>query len=218
MAIDRSTFEGSLRRKKGLLESLGDAGRFLTNLFGSDEVSQAAIKKTVGDLEQYEAGCFDQIDDLGQQWQKTHGQIADLKRRMADAPPPIRETMLAQAEVLLRRYDGYRSALSRLKANGLSTQVLLEKLRDLLILADTPMTENAIDEWATHLDGALQERQLVDTAVADLEKMGQEEQQAEPASKEIDAEKTQARIDELTEAPTEVTEPDEVEKRLLEEF
>jgi hypothetical protein len=214
MAIDISSFEDSIRRKKGLMDKLGDTGRFLKALFRGSELSEAAVKKTIDELEQYSATCFDQIEDMGQDWQKTFRQIAELKQRMTDALPPIKSTLIAQAGVLLRRYEGFKGRIDKLKRNGIAAQVLIEKLYDVLILKTGPMTEDSIDEWVTTLDEAIEDRAMADKALQELDST-HEEQRLNRS--EMSMEEIESQVDRITSKKRKSNEERDIEKR-LEEF
>lgn len=214
MAIDISNFENSVQRKKGLMDKLGDAGRFLKAFIQSGELSEAAVKKTINELEQYSATCFSQIEDMGQEWHKAYRQITELKEKMVDAPPPVKSTLMAQAGVLLRRYDGFKGRVDKLKRNGLAAQVLIEKLHDVLILKSGPMTEDTIDEWTTTLDEAIEERTMTDKALKELDSTDEAEK---PVGKEMSIEETESQVDRITSGESRSDEERATEKR-LEEF
>lgn len=214
MAIDFSSFEDSVRRKKGLMDKLGDAGRFLKALFKGGELSEAAVRKTIDELEQYSTTCFDQIEDMGQDWQKAYRQITELKHKMADAPPPIKSTLIAQAGVLLRRYDGFKGRIDKLKRNGIAAQVLIEKLHDVLILKTGPMTEDNIDEWTTTLDEAIEDRAMADKALQELDSTHEAEKSD---GREMSIEEVESQVDRITSGESKSDRERDTEKR-LEEF
>lgn len=214
MAIDISSFEDSVRRKKGLMDKLGDAGRFLKALFEGGDFSEATVKKTINELEQYSATCLDQIQDMGQDWQKAYRQITELKHKMADVSPPTKSTLMAQAGVLLRRYDGFKGRIDKLKRNGIAAQVLIEKLHDVLILKTGPMTEDTIDEWTTTLDEAIGERAMADKALQELDSTHEAER---PDAREMSVEEIESQVDRIASGEGKSDKERDAEKR-LEEF
>lgn len=214
MVNDINAFKNSINRKKGLMDRLGDAGRFLKALFDKGELSEAAIKKTIGELEQYSATCFDQIDDMGNQWHKAYQQIKELKQKMAAASPPVKNTLMAKADVLVRRYDGFHGRSNKLKRNGIAAQVLIEKLHDALILRTGPMTENSIDEWTTTLDEAIGEREMSDRALRELENTDEKEETIE---RKTSIKETENQIGKIISGEDKSDEERSIEKR-LEEF
>ena len=173
MAIDPSLLEKSFQRKRGLIEKLGDTGRFLTGLFRGGDVSPVSVRKTIDDLHGYLATCHDQIDEVGQQWDKTERQLANLKDKLKNAGRAARSAALAQAEVLFRKCDGFQGSIDKLKTNALAGEVLVAKLRDLLILISGPMAEDAIDQWTVQLEAAVAERTMADRALGELDEMSQ---------------------------------------------
>lgn len=214
MANDINALKNSINRKKGLMDKLGDAGRFLKALFDKGELSEAAIKKTIGELEQYSATCFDQLEDMGKEWHKAYRQLSELKQKMTDAPPPIKNTLMAKADVLLRRHDGFQGRSNKLKRNGIAAQVLIEKLHDVLILRTGPMTENSIDEWTTTLDEAIGERAMSDRALRELESTDEKER---PVKRKPSIKETENQIGKIMSGEDKSDEERSIEKR-LEEF
>ena len=213
MAIDMDTLAKSVSRKKGLMDKLGDVKRFLKSFFASEEVSEAEVKKTISQLEQYCAAVFDQIESMGKEWHKTYRQIAELKQKMADAPPPVKNALVAEASIKLRAYDGFKARTDKLTRNGIAAQVLVEKLHDILLISTGPMTEDTIDEWTTALDEAIEERAMSDKALRELEAIGADK---EPHS-EISVEETESQLDRIAGEEGKSEEERAIEKR-LEEF
>lgn len=214
MGIDISAFENSVRRKKGLMDKLGDVGRFLKAFFESGELSEDAVGKTINELEQYSATCFDQMEDMGQEWNKAYRQITEFKQKMADASPPLKSTLMAKAGVVLRRYDGFQARIDKLKRNGVAAQILIAKLHDVLILKTGPMTEDTIDEWTTTLDEAIGERAMADKALKELESTDEAKR---PIEKEMSIKETESQVDKITSGESKSEEERTIEKR-LEEF
>jgi len=213
MALDMSALEKAISRKKGLMDKLGDAGRFLKGLVDRGEISEAAVKKTIDELERYTEAVFEDIESTGDKWHRLYRQITELKRKMADAPPPVKRALTAEASVKLRAYDGFQSRVNGLTKNGTAAQVLIEKLHDILLLLKGPMTEDAIDEWTTRLGEAIETRTISDRALDELEGVSKRH---ESVSEALSVERTEAALDELT--STETHAQGELEKRLEEEF
>jgi len=213
MAFDTRAFEQAISRKKGLMDKLGDAGRFLRALVDSGEISEAAIKTAIEELERYTEAVFEDIESTGDRWHRLYRQIAELKEKMADAPPPVKRALTAEASVKLRSYDGFQSRIDGLTRNGVAAQVLVEKLHDVLLLLKGPMTEDAIDDWTTRLSEAIEARAVSDRALRELEGISK---RYESASEPLPVERTEEELDKLT--STEELPRGEVERRLEEEF
>jgi hypothetical protein len=215
MAIDMRLLEASVSRRKGFMSKLGDVGRFLTGFIRGGDTSEEAIKTTIGELRHYSSTCLDQMDELGEEKLRTYREIADLKQRMADAPPPKRSSMLANGAVLLRRHDGFQSGIDRLKHNAIRAEVLIQKLLDLLFLRQGPMTENDMDEWTSTLEESIEERAMAERAFLELEKTS--ERMKLPAEEEVTAEETEAELKQVADQESRSREERAIEKR-LEEF
>jgi chromosome segregation ATPase len=216
MAIDPSVLEKSFQRKRGLIEKLGDAGRFLSCLLRGGDVSPVAIHKTMDELHGYLATCHDQIDEVGQQWDKTDRQLASLKDRLKSATRAARSAILAQAEILLRKCDGFQDSVDKLKANALAGEVLVAKLRDLLILVSGPMPEDAIDQWTVQLEAAVAERTMADRALMELDKTSQRAVVAVPS--EAGPAATEQELERISTPEARTEQERAVEQRLEELF
>lgn len=220
MVTDPSALEKSFQRKQGpimrLSEKLGDVGRFLTYLFGAGTPSPTAISKSIDDLHAYLATCQDQILEIGQQWEKTDRQLVSLKDKLKNATRAVRSATLAQAEILLRKCDGFQGSIDKLKANALAGEVLLARLRDLLIITVGPMSEDMIDQWTVQTETALEERMMADRALADLEKTSQRTGVTAPA--EPGAATTEQQLERISTPEARTEQERAVEQRLQEMF
>ena len=215
MAIDISTFEKAVHRKKGLMDKLGDVGRFLKAFLQGGELSETAIKKTINDLEQYSSVCLDQMEDIGREGGKGYRQIIEHKKEMAISSPPIKSTMMSQAGIMLHKYDMFQGRLNKLKRNGVAAQVLIEKLYDVLILQTGPMTEDNIDEWTTTLEETIEKRAMEDKALKEFSKTDESKRFFEA---EVSVEDAETKVNRIESGQIKSESDQITEKRLEEEF
>lgn len=215
MALDVRTLEKSVREQSGLMQKLGDCGRFLTGFIGGGEISERSVKRTIGELQKYVATCFEQIDEIGQDWDKTDRQLMNLRTKLKEATRAGKKTLRSKADVLLRKTDGFEGAIDKLKTNGIAAEVLMEKLRDLLILISGPMSEGKIDQWTTELESAIDEREMGDEALDELQKVGQ---RASVREIQTPSEETDRQLEALANPEASLKEVDEVDRRLDELF
>ena len=171
MVIRTSALERSLHNKNGLMEKLGDAGRFLRSLLrGKEEMSEVEIKRSISGLETYFHTCANQIDEIDEEKQKTHRVLKKLHGELHEnRDTSSRGGLLTKIDMYLAKYKGYDSTFRRIGDNGKKAQALIEKLRDLLYLAVGPMSEDAIDLWTAELDLVIDERERVEEAFQELE-------------------------------------------------
>jgi len=216
MTVDINSLQNSVRRKKGLMDKLGDAGRFLTGFLGGGEVSEGAVKKTIDQLQTYLASCHDQLDEVGTEWEKADRQLANLKSKLKEASRATRSIVLAQAELLLRKCDGYQSAIDKLKDNGMSAEVLVEKLRDLLILISGPLSEDRIDQWTAQLEVAIDDRAMSDKALDELERVS--ERSVAVPHEEPSTENVESQLEKIAGREPQTEREQAVERRLEELF
>ncbi len=173
MTLDVRVLETSIRQKRGLLEKLGDVGRFLTFLLGSGEVSERAIRKTIEDLDTYFITCSAQIDEIGQEKQKTYRQLQRLQTELNSADPAARAAVLAKLEIYVAKYKRYDTSLKRITENGKLSQALSEKLNELLYLRIGPMPRERLEQWTTELALAVEAREELKGVYEELERVGQ---------------------------------------------
>ena len=170
MNIDPKVFRSSIDRKRGLLDKLGGAGRFLTELVRG-ECTAPRVKSQIAELERYRAKTADEIEEIGREWEKVEFRLREIKGDLKEAGRPRRMALLAQAEILFRQVDGYEETLNQLKRNGLAAEVLVEKLRGLLVLLSGPMSEDDIDRWTSELEEAIEQRSMEVGALSGMQEL-----------------------------------------------
>lgn len=170
--IDPKSLQSAMSKRKGLFQQMGDAAGFVRELLQGDTVTPKKIQATIQELQNYVATCFSQIEDLTEEWERTHKQILQVKKNLKTASPPQQRKLKAQGKILLRRYDGYEGNLRGFEKNGLEAEVVIERLRDLIPLMDVPdaMKEDRIDDWAAALDQQIGERAISERALGELER------------------------------------------------
>jgi len=173
MTLDISVLESSIRQR-GLIDRLGDVGRFLTSFLRGGEVSEGKIRKAISELDTYFYVCSSQIDEVGAEKQKTYRHLQKLYAELDQADPATRAAVLAKLEIYLAKYKRYDTSLNRICENGKMSQALSEKLNELLYLRIGPMPRERIEQWATELALAIEAREEMKGVYEDLERVGKE--------------------------------------------